>query len=53
MDRIKADLTIASIYVQFQSKRSVRLGHSHSIIYMLLEDEVVVLTIAPRRDAYR
>ena len=36
-----------------QGKRSARLGRSHRIIYTLVEGEVVVLTITPRRDAYR
>jgi mRNA-degrading endonuclease RelE of RelBE toxin-antitoxin system len=32
--------------------RSARLGRSHRIIYTV-RDEVAVLTVAPRRDAYR
>ena len=36
-----------------QGKRSARLGRSHRIIYTLVEGQTVVLTIAPRRDAYR
>ena len=36
-----------------QGKRSTRLGRSHRIIYTLVDGEVVVLTIKPRRDAYR
>lgn len=34
-------------------KRSIRVGRSHRIIYTLVEGEVIVLTITPRRDAYR
>ncbi len=36
-----------------QGKRSIRLGRSHRIIYTLVDGEVIVLTITPRRDAYR
>ena len=36
-----------------QSKRSARLGRSHRIIYTAREGQVIVLTIAHRRDAYR
>lgn len=36
-----------------QGKRSTRLGRSHRIIYTLVDGEVIVLTITPRRDAYR
>ena len=32
--------------------RSARLGRSHRIIYTI-QDEVAVLTVAPRKDAYR
>ncbi|WP_425544087.1 type II toxin-antitoxin system RelE family toxin [Actinocorallia libanotica] len=32
-------------------KRSIWLGRSHRIIYTL--DPIVILTIVPRRDAYR
>jgi mRNA-degrading endonuclease RelE of RelBE toxin-antitoxin system len=32
--------------------RSARLGRSHRIIY-IIRDEVAVLTVAPRKDAYR
>jgi mRNA-degrading endonuclease RelE of RelBE toxin-antitoxin system len=32
--------------------RSARLGRSHRIIYTI-RDEVAVLTVAPRKDAYR
>lgn len=33
-------------------KRSVRLGRTHRIIYMT-DPEILVLTIMPRKDAYR
>ncbi len=36
-----------------QGKRSTRLGRSHRIIYTFVQGEVVVLTIAQRKDAYR
>ena len=36
-----------------QGKRSARLGRSHRIIYTAATGDIVVLTIAPRRDAYR
>ena len=36
-----------------QGKRSARLGRSHRITYTLVQGEVVVLTITPRKDAYR
>ena len=32
--------------------RSARLGRSHRIVY-IIRDEVAVLTVAPRKDAYR
>ncbi|MCH8900193.1 MAG: type II toxin-antitoxin system RelE/ParE family toxin [Acidobacteria bacterium] len=35
-------------------KWSVRLGRSHRIIYKIDEDaDIVVLTVRPRKDAYR
>lgn len=34
-------------------RRSARLGRSHRIIYTTDEESVVVLTIVPRKDAYR
>jgi mRNA-degrading endonuclease RelE of RelBE toxin-antitoxin system len=34
-------------------RRSARLGATHRIIYVVEERGVVVLTIQPRRDAYR
>ena len=36
-----------------KGKRSARLGRTHRIIYQEAEDYVVVLTVGPRRDAYR
>ena len=36
-----------------QGKRSARLGRSHRIIYTIVDGEVIVLTITPRKDAYR
>jgi mRNA-degrading endonuclease RelE of RelBE toxin-antitoxin system len=34
-------------------KRSARLGRSHRMIYQLVEGDVVLLTIAARKDRYR
>lgn len=34
-------------------RRSARLGRSHRILYTTNDDSVVVLTIVPRKDAYR
>jgi len=34
-------------------KRSARLGRTHRIIYSADQGEVVVLTVTPRKDAYR
>lgn len=34
-------------------KRSARLGRGHRILYQIENSDVVVLTIAPRRDVYR
>lgn len=36
-----------------EGKRSVRLGRSHRMIYQLVEGDVVLLTIAARKDVYR
>ncbi len=36
-----------------QGKRSARLGRSHRIIYTTGPGDVVVLTVAARKDAYR
>lgn len=36
-----------------QGKRAARLGRSHRIIYTASEGEVIVLTVAARKDAYR
>lgn len=36
-----------------QGKRSVRLGRSYRIIYRVDESQVTVLTVRPRKDAYR
>ena len=33
--------------------RSARLGRSHRMIYQLVEGDVVLLTIAARKDVYR
>ncbi len=38
---------------QLEGKRSARLGRSHRIVYTAVEGRVIVLTIAPRRDAYK
>ena len=38
---------------RLQGKRSARLGHTHRIMYAIDERGVIVLTIQPRRDAYR
>lgn len=38
---------------RLQGKWSVRLGRSHRIIYEFDESDLIVLTIRPRRDAYR
>lgn len=35
-----------------EGKRSVRLGRTHRIIYTA-DDGVLVLTVVPRKDAYR
>ncbi len=34
-------------------KRAIRLGRAHRILYEIRDSDVVVLTIAPRRDVYR
>ena len=36
-----------------EGKRSVRLSRSHRMIYQLVEGDVVLLTIAARKDVYR
>jgi len=36
---------------RLEGKRSVRLGRTHRIIYTV--DPLIVLTVVPRRDAYR
>ena len=36
-----------------EDKRSARLGRSHRMIYQLVEGDVVLLTIAARKDRYR
>ncbi len=36
-----------------EGKRSARLGRSHRIIYTAEGGRVIVLTITPRRDAYK
>jgi mRNA-degrading endonuclease RelE of RelBE toxin-antitoxin system len=36
---------------KLEGKRSLRLGRTHRIIYTL--DPLIVLTVVPRRDAYR
>ena len=36
-----------------EGMRSVRLGRSHRMIYQLVEGDVVLLTIAARKDVYR
>jgi mRNA-degrading endonuclease RelE of RelBE toxin-antitoxin system len=33
--------------------RSARLGRSHRILYRVTPDEVFVVTVSPRKDAYR
>jgi mRNA-degrading endonuclease RelE of RelBE toxin-antitoxin system len=33
--------------------RSARLGRSHRILYRITSDGVFVVTVSPRRDAYR
>lgn len=33
--------------------RSARLGRSHRILYRVTGEEVFVVTVSPRRDAYR
>ena len=38
---------------RLKGKRSARLGRSHRIIYEAREGYVVVLTVGPRKDAYR
>lgn len=38
---------------QLDGKRSIRLGRSHRMIYQLVDGEVVLLTIAARKDVYR
>ena len=36
-----------------EGKRSARLAHTHRIIYVVEERGVIILTIQPRKDAYR
>ena len=36
-----------------EGMKSVRLGRSHRMIYQLVEGDVVLLTIAARKDRYR
>lgn len=36
---------------KLEGKRSVRLGRTHRIIYTV--DPLIVLTVVPRKDAYR
>ena len=36
-----------------RSKRSARLGRTHRIIYTVVEENIVVMAIRARRDAYR
>jgi len=38
---------------KLEGKRSARLGRTHRIIYTVNDGRVIVLTIAPRKDAYR
>ena len=38
---------------KLDGKWSVRLGRSHRIIYMFGESGLTILTIRPRKDAYR
>jgi len=38
---------------QLEGKRSARLGRSHRILYTAAQGQVVVLTITPRKDAYK
>lgn len=33
--------------------RSARLGRSHRILYRVLDDGVFVVTVSPRKDAYK
>ncbi len=36
-----------------EGKRSARLAHTHRVIYVVEKRGVVILTIQPRKDAYR
>jgi len=36
-----------------QDLRSARLGRSHRILYRVTDDGIFVVTVSPRRDAYR
>jgi mRNA-degrading endonuclease RelE of RelBE toxin-antitoxin system len=38
---------------KLEGVRSARLGRSHRMLYRIVDDRVVVLTVSPRRDAYR
>lgn len=38
---------------KLDGKWSVRLGHTHRIMYTFDESDLIVLTIRPRKDAYR
>lgn len=38
---------------QLQGTRSARLGRTHRVLYEATEEGPVVLTIRPRRDAYK
>jgi mRNA-degrading endonuclease RelE of RelBE toxin-antitoxin system len=33
--------------------RSARLGRTHRILYRILDDGVFIVTVSPRKDAYR
>jgi mRNA-degrading endonuclease RelE of RelBE toxin-antitoxin system len=38
---------------QLEGMRSARLGRSHRILYRTTDEGQIVLTISPRKDAYR
>jgi mRNA-degrading endonuclease RelE of RelBE toxin-antitoxin system len=50
--RLDQEPALGKLLGDLKGLRSARLGRSHRIIYTI-RDEVAVLTLAPRKDAYR
>jgi mRNA-degrading endonuclease RelE of RelBE toxin-antitoxin system len=54
IDRLDAEPALGTkLLGKLAGKRSLRLGRSHRIIYRFDDDAPLVLTISPRRDAYK